>query len=379
MKKYVLVLLIFFIIFCFPLFSEKYIKEQSVSYQYDKDPVCTIDSLYTFDDYNFLKSFEKRIKRGKEITVYKYNFEHINDGYIIRLEKKNDYISSNPNVIDTYKLQNISGKWSLIYENQILGYFSYSDKDNKFIFIDYETKEEEVFYEQKNGKYILFFNIPYEYSLKNNIYYKVSLNSNIKLEITYDFKNEKYNIETTVEGLKSKSTFTREYYCTHFEQICLMWIVRYDFGDDLLPYLFCKIDRAYHSTSYLTESTTTYEPEHLQRKDGLPWASGNGKGIGDIISIKEFEHENPETLIIMNGYQDKTHPDYYGKNSRLKALKITNRQTKKSKKIAVSDTKEEQRFSLKELGKGGEYELEILDVYNGSKYDDLCIQYLVVE
>ena len=160
MKKYVSVLLIFFIIFCFPLFSEKYIKEQSVSYQYDKDPVCTIDSLYTFDDYNFLKSFEKRVKRGKEITVYKYNFEHINDGYIIRLEKKNDYISSNPNVIDTYKLQNISGKWSLIYENQILGYFSYSDKDNKFIFIDYETKEEEVFYEQKNGKYILFFNLP---------------------------------------------------------------------------------------------------------------------------------------------------------------------------------------------------------------------------
>ena len=379
MKKYVLVLLIFFIIFCFPLFSEKYIKEQSVSYQYDKDPVCTIDSLYTFDDYNFLKSFEKRIKRGKEITVYKYNFEHINDGYIIRLEKKNDYISSNPNVIDTYKLQNISGKWSLIYENQILGYFSYSDKDNKFIFIDYETNEEEVFYEQKNGKYILFFNIPYEYSLKNNIYYKVSLNSNIKLEITYDFKNEKYNIETTVEGLKSKSSFTREYYCTHFEQICLMWIVRYDFGDDLLPYLFCKIDRAYYSTSYLTESTTTYEPEHLQRKDGLPWASGNGKGIGDIISIKEFEHENPETLIIMNGYQDVNHPDYYGKNSRVKTLKITNRQTKKSKTIAVSDTKEEQRFSLKELGKGGEYELEILDVYNGSKYDDLCIQYLVVE
>lgn len=69
MKKYVLVLLIFFIIFCFPLFSEKYIKEQSVSYQYDKDPVCTIDSLYTFDDYNFLKSFEKRIKRGNSIQI----------------------------------------------------------------------------------------------------------------------------------------------------------------------------------------------------------------------------------------------------------------------------------------------------------------------
>lgn len=168
-----------------------------------------------------------------------------------------------------------------------------------------------------------------------------------------------------------------------YSQIAFLVPVLFHIDYNFYPFITSLInqcyDSVYHSTSYLTESTTTYEPEHLQRKDGLPWASGNGKGIGDIISIKEFEHENPETLIIMNGYQDANHPDYYGKNSRVKALKITNRQTKKSKTIAVSDTKEEQRFSLKELGKGGEYELEILDVYNGSKYDDLCIQYLVVE
>lgn len=168
-----------------------------------------------------------------------------------------------------------------------------------------------------------------------------------------------------------------------YSQIAFLVPVLFHIDYNFYPFITSLInqcyDSVYHSTSYLTESTTTYEPEHLQRKDGLPWASGNGKGIGDIISIKEFEHENPETLIIMNGYQDVNHPDYYGKNSRVKALKITNRQTKKSKTIAVSDTKEEQRFSLKELGKGGEYELEILDVYNGSKYDDLCIQYLVVE
>ncbi len=379
MKKHKLYLCIFGVIFCFPLFAEKYIKEQSFSYQYDKEPVCTIDSLYTFDEYNFLKSFEKKIQRGNEITTYNYIFEHIDDGYLITLDKKNDYISSSPNVTDTYLLQNINGKWTLFYEKQILGYFNYSNKDNKCIFIDFETNDEEVFCEQKNGKYILYFNIPYEYSLKNNVYYREGLDLNIQSEITYDFKNEKYTIETDVEGLKSKSIFIKEYYCTNFEQICLMWIACYDFGNVLLPYLFCKLDRAYHSTSYLTEGDTTYEPEHMQYKDGLPWASGNGKGIGEVISIKEFENKNPSVIKLLNGYQDKNHPDYYEKNSRVKKIKITNTDTKESKTIKVKDNKEEQLFQIDDLGPGQNYDIEILAVYPGKKYNDLCIQYLVVE
>ena len=152
-----------------------------------------------------------------------------------------------------------------------------------------------------------------------------------------------------------------------------------NFGNVLLPYLFCKLDRAYHSTSYLTEGDTTYEPEHMQYKDGLPWASGNGKGIGEVISIKEFENKNPSVIKLLNGYQDKNHPDYYEKNSRVKKIKITNTDTKKSKTIKVKDRKEEQLFQIDDLGPGQNYDIEILDVYNGKKYDDLCIQYLVVK
>ncbi len=135
----------------------------------------------------------------------------------------------------------------------------------------------------------------------------------------------------------------------------------------------------YSATSFLTEGNATYEPEHLQQKDGLPWASGNGKGIGDVISIKEFEHKNPKSLKIINGYQDKNHPNYYDKNSRVKTIKITNAETKKSKTITVKDIKDEQIFSVKELGDGQNYDVEILDVYEGNKYKDLCIQYLILE
>ena len=81
----------------------------------------------------------------------------------------------------------------------------------------------------------------------------------------------------------------------------------------------------------------------------------------------------------MNGYQDRNHLEYYDKNSRVKCLKVTNMLSKKSKTITVKDIKELQRFSIKELGAGNEYKFEILDVYSGNKYNDLCIQYLVVE
>jgi len=146
-----------------------------------------------------------------------------------------------------------------------------------------------------------------------------------------------------------------------------------------MPFIVVCNSVTYHATSYLTEGSTTYEPEHLQQKDGLPWASGNGSGIGDVISIKEFEHKNPTTLKIMNGYQDPNHPDYYEKNSRVKKIKVTNTDTKKSKKLTVQDIKTEQTFDISALGNGRTFEVEILDVYGGSKYKDLCIQYLVFE
>lgn len=88
MKKYIETLLILFFIILAPLFSEKYITEQSASYKLEKEPVSTIESLFTFDDYNYLKSFKRKIQRGNQITTYNYEFTHLNDDFIIKLEKK---------------------------------------------------------------------------------------------------------------------------------------------------------------------------------------------------------------------------------------------------------------------------------------------------
>ena len=111
----------------------------------------------------------------------------------------------------------------------------------------------------------------------------------------------------------------------------------------------------------------------------MPWASANGKGIGEKIRIDVGRDADVSTLKIINGYAAPNHPDYYEKNSRVKKIKVTNTDTQKSKKLTVQDIKTEQTFDISALGNGRTFEVEILDVYGGSKYKDLCIQYLVFE
>lgn len=279
------------------------------------------------------------------------------------------------NLKTTHILKKNKNTWDLFYEDKIVGTISYSEDLRKCYFYDYEDKSIETFYEKNNNEYTLFKS---QYILKNGIFHEQNLddyeNENYKL-----FDGNKYEINYSYEGLKSRYDFEKNYYCKNLDQSCLLWLLRNHISSFLLPYLFCKLDRAYHATSYLTEGKNTYEAEHLQWKDGLPWASGNGKGIGDIISIREFEKENPATLKIMNGYQDNAYPDYYEKNSRIKTLKVTNAETGKSKAVTVKDGREPQSFQLGELGTGNAFDMEVVDVYPGSKYDDLCIQYLVIE
>lgn len=356
------------------IFAQGFIKGEYKSYQYNLEPRVIAKDEYTFDQDMYLSSLVSKSvldkKWDKEVIV---DCENNDKQFVIKMFRKNLNYEKGQNDERTYALKKEKEHWNLFYFETLIGKLSYLATQEECYFYNHKSNSEEIFYSKKNNEFSLFST---KYVLRNGIFYEQDVDGSENYKLT---GGNKYEIKYSSEGLESEYKFEKNYYCTDINNTCLLWILRNDINPFLLPYLFCKLDRAYYSTSYLAEGTTTYEPEHLQRKDGLPWASGNGKGIGDIISIKEFEHKNPETLIIMNGYQDKTHPDYYEKNSRVKALKITNQQTKKSKTVSISDTKEEQRFSLTELGKGGEYEFEIVDVYNGNKYDDLCIQYLVVE
>ena len=354
--------------------AQGFIKGEYKSYQYELEPRIVTEEEYNFDQDMYLSSFVSKSildkKWHKETSV---NCEKKIDNFVINISLTNINYNEAQNLNTTHCLEKKENSWNLYYENELVGIISYSKDLDECYFYDYEDKTTESFYSKKKNNYILFNT---KYVLKNGIFYEQDLDGNEN----YNFiDGNKYSISYSYEGLRSEYKCEKQYYCTDINQTCTLWLLRNHISPFLLPYLFCKLDRAYHSTSYLTEGDTTYEPEHMQYKDGLPWASGNGKGIGEVISIKEFENKNPSVIKLLNGYQDKNHPDYYEKNSRVKKIKITNTDTKKSKTIKVKDRKEEQLFQIDDLGPGQNYDIEILAVYPGKKYNDLCIQYLVVE
>ena len=354
--------------------AQGFIKGEYRSYQYEIEPrVVTKDEYYFDQDMYLKKIISKSVLDKKWDKELKVDCENRKSIFIINISEKNVNYSKERNEGRTYFLQKDKDIWNLFYNSKMLGIISYSSDLEECYYYSNKEKTKEVFYSRRNNEYSLFNR---QYILRNGIFYEKNVGGNEIYKLTDD---NRYEIKYSYEGLESEYEFTKDYYCTDINQICVLWLLRNDINSFLLPYLFCKLDRAYHSTSYLTEGNTTYEPEHLQQKDGQPWASGNGSGIGDVISIKEFEHKNPTTLKIMNGYQDPNHPDYYEKNSRVKKIKVTNTDTQKSKSLIVKDIKNEQTLDISDLGKGQNYDIEIQDIYEGNKYKDLCIQYLVVE
>ena len=101
-----------------------------------------------------------------------------------------------------------------------------------------------------------------------------------------------------------------------------------------------------------------------------PWVEGvDDYGIGEKLTARFSEPIY--SFVILNGYVDPLHPDYYKKNSRVRKIKVTDAGSKKIYVFELKDEVIEQRFILDEPAEVLEF--EILDVYKGSKYKDTCI------
>lgn len=150
------------------------------------------------------------------------------------------------------------------------------------------------------------------------------------------------------------------------------------FSSNVTKYSF----NTYTASSFLTENKIMYNADNLQTITGLPWVSGNGDGVGDKISIN-FDSRSNLSFAFYNGFQSEQKPYLYNLNSRVKKIKATCIETKKSKVFDLRDTDKKQIISVDEvIGCYGEVvtiEFEIIDVYYGSKYKDLCIQAIVPE
>ena len=131
----------------------------------------------------------------------------------------------------------------------------------------------------------------------------------------------------------------------------------------------------YNATSFLKEVNAEYSPNNLSSPDGLPWASANGYGIGDKIII-DMGAIVKESLIIINGFVLNERPDLFTANSRVKRIKLLNLHNGRSIIKNIRDSKAPQNIDIRNLNpsQNMRLEIEILSIYPGSKFRDLCIQ-----
>lgn len=130
------------------------------------------------------------------------------------------------------------------------------------------------------------------------------------------------------------------------------------------------------ATSELTEGNTIYSVSNLSNLQlNKPWVEGvkgNGEGEKIIINCRA------SFIYFFNGYVSYTKPYLYEQNSRPKKIKLTLLDSKEKKELIfdLKDTPNPQKLSLNTFY-SGKIELEILEVYSGSKYQDTCINSLL--
>ncbi len=152
-----------------------------------------------------------------------------------------------------------------------------------------------------------------------------------------------------------------------------------------IPILLIDLDKlfvtveSYNATSELKEKNASYVAENLRKKEGLPWASANGYGIGEKINI--LLPTSYFNLYFYNGFQSDSRKDLYKANSRVKKIRIRNCEIDVSKEFIIKDVPEAQYINLEDLcldiNVFTNLEITILEIYPGEKYKDLCIQAII--
>ena len=126
------------------------------------------------------------------------------------------------------------------------------------------------------------------------------------------------------------------------------------------------------ASSYLIEGAISYAPKERERPIFQPlWVEGaDGHGIHEKLFIKA---KTCYAIHISIGYVSYFKPDLYYENSRPKQIRLTVK-NKFSFDVDLEDTPNYQTIKLPIPLKADDIlELEILEVYPGTKYTDTCI------
>ncbi|MCB1491422.1 MAG: hypothetical protein KDJ77_06435 [Rhodobiaceae bacterium] len=136
---------------------------------------------------------------------------------------------------------------------------------------------------------------------------------------------------------------------------------------------------AYCVSSVLPSSgSNTYGPENLfDGSAATAWCEGaRGSGAGQTISLR-IDNGGPfRRIFIENGYQKNR--DIFERNARPRTIEVTTDTGLKFRHV-LEDSDGENMFDLPEPGEYRAVDIRVLDVYPGSRYEDMCISTLLVD
>lgn len=192
-------------------------------------------------------------------------------------------------------------------------------------------------------------------------------------------RDETISLENTIEknNIPKLYRFLNFYFIsTAMDVSTLPFIFLFDNSD---TYKMSNTVVSYDSSSFLSEGNILYSPDNMSSVDGNPWASGNGYGIGDSLFLV-VDIFSDFKIAIYNGFQSEK-KYLYEQNSRLKTIKVINMDTQESKIYELQDTPDKQELLIQKKNNNenqvGRYKIQILEVYPGTKYKDLCIQAII--
>lgn len=236
---------------------------------------------------------------------------------------------------------------------------------------------------EKSGEIENLDELSYEYGLLNEIKFKNQTITISNFENEEDFFESQYFLQNydKVSFLNLEKTQEKVLVLAN-EDLLLMytkdaapWIFATNLGRRAEGLYFANSIK-FTATSELVEQSTVYAATNLQNLNlNKPWVEGvSGNGEGEKINFSC----NASTIYFLSGYVSFSKPYLYEQNSRPKKIKLFLIKNNKKEELIfdLKDTPNPQELSLGEYYKGP-IELEIMEVYEGTKYQDTCINGLI--
>jgi len=144
-------------------------------------------------------------------------------------------------------------------------------------------------------------------------------------------------------------------------------------------HLYINSNYTLSSTTFLKEGKINYSIDNAKNRNGLPFVPESEHTFSTIITINSDVIKN-RGLLIQNGYLSKERPDLFKKNCRVKTIKILY-PNMDSSFIQIATLKDDDSlqfipFIWVLINDCKEVQIMIDSIYSGSKYNDVCINYL---